>query len=444
MKFLKRLLLLAVLVGLVGLGLYMLRDVTPPEVAVTPASGPLSPRKPLQLTVTDKGLGLRSLQVTLTQGNKTQTVLERSYPKGTPSATETVDLSSVHPAEGPAHLAIKAVDWGRFRFGKGNSAEQGHDFTIDSRPPEVTILTPHHNFNQGGAGLVIYSVNEDVARSGIRVGDLFFPGYRQPSGKYACLFAFPWNMKSADFVPKVVATDLAGNERVTGIYYHTNPRSFPRDRINISDSFLQNKIVPTFQDLFPDTTDPLQLFLKVNGDLRRQNLATLGKIGLQTSPAPLWHEAMLRQPKSAAPGSFAQPRTYYYKGKVIDHQTHLGIDFASIIHAPVLAAAGGKVVYADRLGIYGNCVVIDHGLGLQTLYGHLSQIEVKVGDSVDRGQQIARTGATGLAGGDHLHFDVLVSGHQVNPIEWLDPNWVKNNISTKLALAAPPAPTAKK
>ena len=434
-KFLKRLFLLLVLAGLVGLGIFLFRDMTPPTVEVAPAAGPLSPHRPLKLTLGDQGLGLRTLQVTLKQGDKSAEALTRSYPPGSLSAEETVDLSAVHPTEGAAQLVVRAVDWGHFHFGKGNATEKTFAFDIDSKPPEVEILTPHHNVNQGGTGIVAYSVSEQVATSGVRVGDLFFPGYRQPSGKYLCVFAFPWNMKEADFVPKVVATDLAGNERITGIYYHTNPRNFPSDRITVSDSFLDNKIVPTFQSDFPDVTNPLDLYLKVNRDLRKQNLATLRQIGAHSSATRLWQGPMLRQPNAAAPGSFAQPRTYYYKGKVIDHQTHLGIDFASVAHAPVLAAATGKVVHADRLGIYGNCIVIDHGLGVQTLYGHLSRIEVKVGDQVNKGQEIGRSGSTGLAGGDHLHFDVLVSGIQVNPIEWFDGHWLKDNIEGKLRQA---------
>ena len=437
MKFFKRLVLLLILAALGWLGFFLLRDLTPPTIAVSPNGGPQSPRRPLQITLTDQGLGLKSVQVTLIQGDKRSELLVRSYPQGTTSIEESIDLGGAQPAEGAAQVAVKAVDWGRFRFGQGNSAETSVTFELDSKPPQITVLTPHHNFNQGGSGLVAYSVAEAVDSTGVQVGDLFFPGYRQPSGTYLALIAFPWNLKSADFVPRVVATDRAGNERVSGIYYHSNARSFPSDRITISDSFLQNKIVPTFQDTFPETTFPLELFLRVNRELRASNLATLRQIGTRSAASPLWQGAMLRQPKAATPGSFAQPRTYYYQKKVIDHQTHLGYDFASVARAPVLAAAAGRVIYAEDLGIYGNCVILDHGIGLQTLYGHLSQIEVKVGDSISRGQQIARTGATGLAGGDHLHFDVLASGIQVNPIEWLDGTWVKNNITSKLAAATP-------
>lgn len=431
MRTLKRLLLLSFLAGLGWLLFFLLRDLTPPTMAITPQAGPVSARRAIQIKLDDAGLGLASLRVTVTQGEQVFPLFSQTYAAGTPSAEESLTLSIPGLKEGPLQLHLQAVDHGRFHFGQGNVSERTIDLALDNTPPNVTVLTSHHNFNQGGAGLAVYSISETVAKTGIQVGDLFFPAYRQPSGNYLCLFAFPWNLPPAAFVPKIFASDEAGNEQTTGIYYHTNPRKFPTDRINISKTFLENKIVPSFGRFYPAVSNPLELFLKVNRDLRQQNLQTLHQLAVKTASAPLWQGSFLRQPRAASPGSFAQPRTYYYQGQVIDHQTHLGLDLASTAHAPVLAANNGTVIYADDLGIYGNCIVIDHGLGLQTLYGHLSRIAVKPGETVTRGQVIGNTGATGLAGGDHLHFDLLVAGTQVNPIEWFDDNWLKNNITTK-------------
>jgi murein DD-endopeptidase MepM/ murein hydrolase activator NlpD len=105
-----------------------------------------------------------------------------------------------------------------------------------------------------------------------------------------------------------------------------------------------------------------------------------------------------------------------------------------LAHAAVPAANRGKVVFAGNLGIYGQCIIIDHGLGLQTIYGHLSQISVKQGDNVESGQIIGSTGASGMAGGDHLHFEMTISGQSVNPIEWWDSHWIKDNVTGKLEL----------
>jgi murein DD-endopeptidase MepM/ murein hydrolase activator NlpD len=432
-KKLKKLLLLVVLAALAGGAFLFFRDMKAPQLAVTPESGAISANRPLLVKAEDPS-GLRSLSVTVVQGGKSAELLAKSYPEGT-AAEESVSLGGAGLQEGPLEVRFAATDRSSFRFGKGNTAQQTLTLVYDNKPPQVNVLTPHHNLNQGGAGVVVYTVSEEVAKTGVKVGELFFPGFRQPSGIYVCLFAFPWDMSPADFVPKVLAVDAAGNERLAGIFYHVNARTFPTDRIEVSGQFLENKIVPDFQHFFPEVTDPLALFLKVNRELRAENLKTILDYGRQTVAKPLWEGVFLRQPNAAVPGFFAQRRTYYHEGREIDRQTHLGIDLASTAQAPVPAANAGTVIFADDLGIYGNCVIIDHGLGLQTLYGHLSRIGVEAGATVARGESIGHTGTSGLAGGDHLHFDVLVSGRQVNPLEWWDPSWLKNNVTDKLALA---------
>jgi murein DD-endopeptidase MepM/ murein hydrolase activator NlpD len=135
---------------------------------------------------------------------------------------------------------------------------------------------------------------------------------------------------------------------------------------------------------------------------------------------------------------FADVRSYVYKDKKVDEQVHLGFDLSVTQHVAVQASNDGKIVYAGRLGIYGNCVVIDHGYGLQSIYGHLSQIDVKVGDSVKKRQAIGRSGSTGLAGGDHLHFSMQLDGVQINPVEWWDQHWIKDHVWKRLGMPSKP------
>lgn len=431
-----KLLLLLILLGTLGAGaFYYFRDTTAPRIETNAESGPISARRSLTARLTDAGAGLKSLRITVVQGEKAVEVVARDFPPGTNAAEEAVDLGRANLLEGPFEARIVAVDHAPYHFGAGNTSEKVLTFDYDNKPPSVSILSTAHNINQGGAGLVVYTISEPVEKTGVKVGELFYPGHRQPSGTYLCLFAFPHDMNPAAFVPKVLATDPAGNERLAGIYYHLNPKPFPTDRIEVSPKFLETKIVPDFQHYYPDITDPLELFLKVNREMRQQNTSALLDFGQQTADQPLWSGVFMRQPNAAVPGFFAQARTYFHAGQAIDRQTHLGIDLASTAQAPVPAGNAGTVAFADELGIYGNCVIIDHGIGLQTLYGHLSQITVEKGETVSKGQIVGRTGATGMAGGDHLHLSVLIAGQQVNPLEWWDPNWLKNNISDKLTLA---------
>ncbi|HKK02149.1 MAG TPA: M23 family metallopeptidase [Desulfuromonadales bacterium] len=413
-------------------GVFYFRDTSAPTVTLSPASGAVSANRPLTLTLDDPS-GLRNVKVTATQGTNAVPVLTRTYPQGVTTAKESIKLPTPVLKDGPFSLKVVAADRSIYHFGAGNTGESTTKLTYDNTPPTVSVLSVAHNITQGGSCLIVYTVSEDVQKTGMQVGDHFFPGYRQASGLYACLFTFPYNMKPADFVPQLIAIDEAGNIGHGSFYYHTIARKFTASKIKISDAFLAAKQT-YFQTLDPQGKTPLDLFLWVNDQERAKDRAKLHRFGLETSPVPLWHGTFLRQPDAARMANFGDSRDYFYHGKKIDHQTHLGIDLASVDHAPIPASNDGKVVYAGMLGIYGQCVVLDHGLGLQTLYAHMSRIGVKVGDTVKKGQIIGHTGATGMAGGDHLHFGVIVSGVPVNPVEWWDPNWLRNNILKKFKL----------
>jgi len=429
----------AVAIALLGLGFYYLRDTTGPLVTLPPGAGPISGHRDLVLTLQDPGSGLKSLTVGALQGDRLVPLFAKQYPPGTRQARESFGLAQSGLKEGALRLQISAVDRAPYHFGAGNATQLSPAFDFQSTPPAVSVLSTAHNISRGGSALAVYTVNREVERTGVVFAGRFFPGYRQSGDIYACLFAFPYDLAPQRFVPKVLAVDRAGNERQAGIYFHLLPKSFPSDRIELSEGFL-DKISAEFKDRFPRAATPLEVFLLANRELRTRDLKILAECGLKTSPLPVWEGSFLRLPNSAPRGSFAQRRSYFYQGREVDRQTHLGIDLASLAHSPVPAANAGKVVHADDLGIYGQCVIIDHGLGLQTLYGHLSRIGVKPGDQVRKGQIIGSTGDTGLAGGDHLHFGTVVSGEQVNPIEWWDPSWIRNNVTGKLAAALKQAP----
>ena len=190
------------------------------------------------------------------------------------------------------------------------------------------------------------------------------------------------------------------------------------------------------RNLAPNAANPLECYLYINNQVRAANVQTLREIGKDTAAAMLWSGTFTRLPRSAARAGFADHRFFHYQGKLVGESFHLGFDLASVRNADVPAANSGRVVYTGDLGIYGNLVVIDHGLGLMSLYSHLSEIQVNKGDVVKKGQTIARTGSTGLAFGDHLHFGMLVGGVEVTPLEWIDPKWIRDNITGRLEAAA--------
>lgn len=339
--------------------------------------------------------------------------------------------------EGRATLSIVATSdsWGNFF--RGGRSEVLLDLPVRFTPPQVQVLSFPHYVNQGGAELVVFKVSPGTAESGVKVGDEFFPSWpvkeSMPETRL-CLFAYAYNVDPVT-PARIMARDDAGNETLSNFTYRVFPKKFRADKIQVTDEFMSRVVPPIMSQVpgFQEQGSLLKDFLAINGDLRRSNARELVAYSQKSAPRFLWTQPFLQLGNSKVEASFADNRTYIYNGEEVDHQTHLGFDLAVTEHAPVVAANDGVVVHAAYFGIYGNAVILDHGCGLQSLYAHLSSMDVKPGDNVKRGQEIGRSGQTGLAGGDHLHFTMLLEGIPVNPVEWWDPHWIQDRIEKKLA-----------
>ncbi len=310
---------------------------------------------------------------------------------------------------------------------RGSTDTLTSDVDVITAPPRVVADSAQHYINQGGSGLVSFAPTGYWTDSGVRVGKYTFRSFPLPSdpGKERfSLFAYPWDLP-ADVQPSVFVTNPAGGIAAATFQSKIFPKRFRTRDIQIDDKFLEkvdNQIEPG------SPGDLLERFLRINRDLRRKNNRTLADLRLQTEPKFYWSGPFLQLGNSQVESVFADRRNYIYKGRKVDEQVHLGFDLAVTAHVAVPASNDGEVLWASDLGIYGNCVVIDHGYGLQSIYGHLSQIGVKLGDMVKKGQIIGRSGSTGLAGGDHLHFGMQVDGVQVNPVEWWDEHWIRDRV----------------
>ncbi len=422
------LILAAVMAG--GALLYMkYADREAPVVSIGPDQKFAGSDQVLTIAVSDQGLGLKTVQIKVVQNDEVVLDKEEQFKDRTQEFETELELPGLD--QGEFRVKVSALDRSIINWGKGNRTEYSRSMIHDSLPPSVSVVSTAHNLNQGGAGLIVYTMSDDAVQSGVMVADYFFPGFEQPDGNYYCMFSFPYDADPESDIPRIRAVDRAGNERVAGFYYHVNAREFRHDRLNISDNFLRSQM-PQFESDFPDIKDPLEIFLAVNSDLRRKNRKQVQDIGRKTDPALNISGRFARLANSASMSGFGDRRVYYYKGEEIDRQRHVGVDLASTAQAPVPAASSGRVVFTGNIGIYGQTVVLDHGLGLQTLYAHLSSIDVTEGDLVEKGHTLGRTGTTGLSVGDHLHFEVLVSGTSVNPVEWWDASWIENNITSKL------------
>ena len=242
---------------------------------------------------------------------------------------------------------------------------------------------------------------------------------------------------------RLYARDGAGNEAEADFDHRVFPRRFRRSRIPVSDRFLA-RVVPdvtarseAFASIpLPPGAGLLEQYLALNGPLRRLNAERIRELAADTAGERLWSEPFRQLANSQVESGFGDHRTYVYEGREVDQQVHLGFDLSATANVPIVAANAGRVVWADYLGIYGNCVIVDHGLGLQSLYAHLSSIGVRTGDAVAAGAELGRSGTTGLAGGDHLHFEMLLDGEPITPVEWWDPHWIEDRVNRKLRAAS--------
>jgi murein DD-endopeptidase MepM/ murein hydrolase activator NlpD len=337
--------------------------------------------------------------------------------------------------QGNTLLRVSARDSSWRNCFQGNEQVLEKVIHIDMTPPQITLKSTVHNISTGGTGMVSYKVNEAISKTGVWVDERFFPGYLMPDKKegiYAAMIAIPFDAKE----PKklfVEAVDKAGNAAKAGFPYRIFHKSLKVDNINITDQFLNQKM-PEFVTRYPQLKgSPLEVFLKINTELRHLNNQEIVNYCKESAPEILWKGSFTCLPNSACRANFGDERHYFYQDKEISKSYHMGLDLASISHSPVPAGNSGIVKFADYLGIYGNTVIIDHGLGLLSMYSHLSEIHVLVGSKVKRGDVIGLTGMTGLAGGDHLHFGMMVQGVFVNPIEWLDPKWIQDHILANLS-----------
>jgi hypothetical protein len=349
---------------------------------------------------------------------------------------------------GPARVTVTASHPVFYGIRTASSSVT-RDLEVRLEPPRVGVLSLHHFVNHGAPEFVVFRATPADATGGVRVGEVEYPafpgtsvGIQDPSARIA-FFVLGYD-QDRNAPISVFARDVAGNQVTSPVEHRVTPRPFAKSRIEINDAFLQ-RVVPAIAqntpDLTIDTGDLVKGFLTINRDLRRQNNDTITKLAAKTRPEMMWRDAFAQLGNTSIQSRFADYRTYFNNGNEIDQQVHLGFDLASLQQAPVTASNRGEVVFADYLGIYGNCVVLDHGLGVQSLYAHLSTIDAKVGDVVDKGQTLGRTGSTGLAGGDHLHFTLLVNGVATSPIEMWDPQWMEDRVFRKIREAGGQAPT---
>jgi hypothetical protein len=451
LRFLTALVVLAAVV-LCGAWFWAGRAVGP-AISLSKPDKVIGPGSSLEMKVDAPGGEFTRVDVTIEQNGATIPVYALDQRREAPPTGGAADTLYVMRGltkdvvsklkQGPARVVVRAARPVLYGMREAETTET-RDVTVRLEPPRVAVLSTFPSVNLGGSEFVVYRATPEDVSSGVRVGMIEYPGYPAAgagiAGDPALRVAFfaLLHDQDRDTPISVFARDPGGAEVTAPLDHMVFPKPYGKSRIEIDDRFI-NRVVPAIASTSPDegipTDDVLAGFLKINGDLRRKNNQDLMDLSKKSVPEMLFRDVFQQLGNSQVEARFADARTYVYKGKEIDQQTHLGFDLAVTAQAPISAAHRGVVVHAADLGIYGNCVVVDHGLGVQSLYGHLSSIDVKAGDKVEKGQTLGRSGMTGLAGGDHLHFTMLVGGQQVTPVDWWSAQWMQDRVLRKIGAA---------
>jgi murein DD-endopeptidase MepM/ murein hydrolase activator NlpD len=408
--------------------------------------------------VADHGSGVAELRTyikKISEKPSSEKPISEEFYQNTPGSdvrliSMVVDPQRLDLEEGEYLLRVVARDFSVWN----NEAVDEHRFVVDLTPPSLEVVSRHHYGRQGGTLAVFYRVHGELPlESGVAIGQRRFPGYplsaatagfEIPGQTYLVLAPVADTYSSeTDGQFTIYGTDSAGNQTTVGFSPSIKQVALKKDSIRLSRSFLL-KVLPNLGPLIDrqvrfenwgaaDDKRLGELFRKVNNELRAENIQEIKRRSLSSDLQQM--PGTLNKPIPAKmTASFGERRSYHLLEQNLGSSVHEGYDLASVEHDLVRSAGAGRVVHSGPLGIYGNAIVVAHGFGLSSLYGHLSSVRVAAGEHVDLGQELGNTGASGLAGGDHLHFEVRVHGEPVDPKEWLDPHWIKTRLQEPMEL----------
>ena len=431
----KKLIPVVVIVALVLVPLvyFVARSATPVIDLPSPPTA-IGQATPVAVQVSDPR-GVRSVKAFVEQNGTRYPVFDMAQP--TKSADNTWSFTAgvkttPQLQAGKAKLIVEATSNDLMR----KSATVEHDVTVVTQPPSVSVDSEQHYLYLGMADLATLNVSGAGPRQACASAIRPFRAWPMPGGKPGLfsLYAFAWNMPT-DTIPVVYASNGTGNDVTSPLVVIFPKKEQPKytaHDLQVSDAVhaeggrrtrsqrLGRSGRALCEDQQRNAAAPTTRRLPICGSKPRTTFC-----GRSRSRASRTRRRRRRLPMCA---------TIFITARRSISRSISGYDLAVTQHVGVEASNDGKVVYAAPLGIYGNCIVVDHGYGLQTIYGHLSRIDVHEGDMVKRGQVMGLSGMTGMAGGDHIHFAMQLDGVQIDPKEWWDPHWIKDHIARRVPL----------
>jgi murein DD-endopeptidase MepM/ murein hydrolase activator NlpD len=434
--------ILGLLVALLGGALFLyqspLFERNPPQVTLDETIH-WNLKDPIPLHVKDES-GIKFLRVSLSDGTNSINIINEVYENKQTEINTMIEYPRTGFLSQSANLTleVEATDGSRWNLFAGNQAKALARIYPDSKRPTVFVLTNSYKITKGGAALVAFKADDENLDSlyiETNSGQRYYPTPYYKDGYYVSLVA--WPRPDDQFSADIIATDKAGNFTRERVRFFLQNRTYKISTINLTENFLGGKVTNLAQMYSRDydQMEPIERFMFVNQTLRYENNEKISSAATKRPQALLSNKKLTPfypLKNGAAVASFGDYRKYSYGGEIVSESYHLGLDLASTAQANIVSTNDGKIVFAEENGIYGQTIIIDHGLGLHTLYSHCSSLAVREGDEVKGGDVIGKTGSTGFAFGDHLHFGVLVQGVEVRPEEWMDAPWMNDNIYTVL------------
>ncbi len=422
----------------------------PPQVSlVQPPLGIGADAVPLKILVEDSGAGFDEVIVRISQRNQPKELLRKRYEGGAPVHSQVFDLAingkELGLREGNAELQVLAFD----RSLWSNGATVSKLLPVNFIKPHITVVTPQQNGVLGGSELVFYKilgkqpkvqgvVSKNALFSGFPASE-WDPTFKSYDSLYVALFPIPPSFRPGSDSMQLIARDDIGNSTSAPFNYRIRQRKWSAFKVSLPEQGakqLRDRLAAFAQR----SGIPVQLGGDLSGDLRAllRALHTFDETGIAESlrspeAKRHWSGAFIK-PVSATPSSsFGDMRTVVVGGSEVLKSQASGVRMAVRSRTPVMAANAGKVAFAGELGELGLSVIIDHGFGLATVYGHLSETSAAPGSVVAKNQPIGRTGTSGLALSEEVYFEVRLHGVPVSPNEWWDESWVTDHIDNKVA-----------
>ncbi len=392
-------------------------------------------RAPLKIKIDDAS-GLTAYKVTLKSGEESFVLADELFVE--PAGSQTLELKTPKRAyalkNNAVTVSVEATDASKWNFMAGNSASKKVTLQVDKKRPYISTIASSYRIIKGGSAVVVFKA-EDNNMEEFYVETNFGKRFKaQPfykEGYYVTLIA--WPVTEDTFRATIIAKDSAGNVAKSSVPVIPYNKRYRTSHIKLSDHFLNGKVSElAYAYGVDDNADIIERFKFVNEEMRHNNEEVIHEITSKVSDKMINNlpiKKMYPLKNGQVVAQFGDHRIYSYKGEEVSEAYHLGLDLASNAMSPIKTQNPAVVAFAEENGIYGNMPVLYHGLGLYTIYGHCSTLMVKEGDTIRSKETIAKTGRSGYAMGDHLHFGVLVQGIEVRPQEWMDQDWIRKSIT---------------